>query len=302
MSHPDKRYFFLILPISLILAAQSCAFIPAPDPATVTVTASATAIDSATLTVTKTQALVTIAPLNPTDSQPADESSSNTSGELSIGYPFSPSFVDYFNTVNLPTDYVAVGLPGLESISTLTVGQKVLMFGSVSRLKEYPEEVFSQVDTIGFDLERGAVPEEEQEDLVRTVQEAAEFARMKNMKFMLAPVARWTEQLGVLLVLYADVIVMQMMRYQSDPVLCPEKISEFSRKLRAANPGLEIYVQFSTQRDETPAQLFACIDAVRDDIDGVWIQWHYRDEGGPKEGPPNFEELQELIGLIRPQP
>jgi len=300
MSHLDKRCFLIMLPLSLILSAQSCAFIPAPVPPTSTT--------SATLAATRTRPPATMPPATPTNIQPADESSSdefssNESGELLIGYPYSPSFVDYFNSINLPTDYVAVGLPGLDTLSTLTVGQKVLMFGSVARLKEYPEYAFSRVDTIGFDLERGAVPQEEQEDLVRTVQEAAEFARGKNMKFMLAPVARWTEQYGELLVPYADVIVMQMMRYQSDPVLCPQKIREFSQKLRAANPELEIFVQLSTQREETPAQLYACLDAVRDEIDGVWIQWHYREEGsGPKEGPPNFEELRELIGLIRPYP
>jgi len=298
MSHLDKRYFLIAIPLSLILSAQSCGFIPAP----------ATSTTSATLGAARTQPPTTMPRATPTNIQPAVESTSDEtslleSGELMIGYPYSPSFVDYFNSINLPTDYVAVGLPGLESLSTLTVGHKVLMFGSVARLKEYPEEAFSKVDTIGFDLERGAVPQEEQEDLVSTVQEAAEFAKGKNVKFMLAPVSRWTEEYGELLVPYADVIVMQMMRYQSDPLLCPEKIREFSRKLRAANPELEIFVQLSTQREETPTQLYACLDAVRDEIDGVWIQWHYRDEGsGPKEGPPNFEELQELIGLIRPIP
>ena len=218
-----------------------------------------------------------------------------------IGYSFSPDYVEYFLSVNQPTDYISVGLPGLEQLRTLTIGQRVLMFGSVERLKEYPSNAFDKVDLIGFDLERGAVPEEEQEDLIDTVKDAAEFAREKNLKFLIAPVARWTEQYGELLVPYADVIVMQMMRYQSDPVLCSEKIREFSQKLKAANPDIEIFVQLSTQREETPAQLYACIDAVRDEIDGVWIQWHYREEGsGPIDRPLNFEELQELIGLIRP--
>jgi hypothetical protein len=208
-----------------------------------------------------------------------------------IGYPYSPSFVDYFNTINLPSDYVAVGLPGLDSLSMLTAGQKVLMFGSVARLKEYPEQAFSQVDTIGFDLERGAVPQEEQEDLVRTVQEAAEFARAKKVKFMLAPVARWTEQYGELLVPYADVIVMQMMRYQSDPVLCPEKIREFSRKWSAS--GLGVFVQLSTQRMK---HLVLCLpDAVRDDIDGVWIQWHYRRRQRSEEALLILRSCRELI-------
>lgn len=297
MKRPLKRYFFSSVLLSLIFALQSCGSISAPLQATIQATASAPLRPPATRTRLPAQPQATATAVT----QPPDLVSPVTERGLKIGYPYSQTFVDYFNTINTPEDYAAVGLPALDTIAALNSGQKVLMFGSVERLKGYPEEAFTQVDTIGFDLERGAVPQEEQADLVKTVQEASEFARQKNMKFLLAPVARWTEEYGELLVPYADVIVMQMMRYQSDPLLCPQKISEFSRKLRAANPQLEIFVLLSTQREETPQQLYACIDAARQDIDGVWIQWHYRDEGsGPGEGPPNFEELQELINLVRP--
>lgn len=224
---------------------------------------------------------------------------SGTGVGLPIGIHSSPDYLAYFDATLGVDDFIASGLPNLESLANIHQAHKVWVFSNPNTLQGVSNDIFTQVDYIGLDLEPGG-QNRSRDEILSTVQQSAEIARQHQVKLLIAPTARYSEVYGPEIAPYADIIVMQMMTYQGNPQDFAVKVQSFGSAIRTANPNIRLFVQVGTQRDQTPQQLAAAVQAAAPYLDGIWIQWHYRPAGsGVKSGGPNIDEVKELIGLLR---
>ena len=154
------------------------------------------------------------------------------------------------------------------------------------------EELVDQVDIVTYNPEHWEyTPTDEQENLVETVQRAAEFAHTRGLRFMFAPDRRFAEAHLGEVAPYVDAVLLQGQRIQHDPPAFASWVLPMISIARSANPEIQVYVQVGATRG-TALEMFTAIQTVANDIDGIAV-WSM---------PRTLDILQEFVTLLQGSP
>jgi hypothetical protein len=193
---------------------------------------------------------------------------------LAIGIS-SPESVAIFNKVATEQDVIAARLPYVDLLGEVKTGQKMLVLGpgdeEAFELESLIAEVKAKgVSILGYNLET-ALPEGELVDREARMQRLASEG---ELLYVFGPT------LGKLMKHYdsfarhADVLLLQSQRFQAaaDYEGQTEALIE---KIRAANPGVQVWVQVSVSPPEkgnlTAEQVVHDIQLVADKADLIWV-------------------------------
>jgi hypothetical protein len=213
--------------------------------------------------------------------------------ELPLTFPVqSPEIAEYFNQIARPQDIASFPPSAIPLLSQVTQGQKMVGFFSWSDAERELEALAGQIDMVMYNPEHWEyTPDEEQQDLPATVKRAAEFTHAHGLQFMFAPDRRFAEAHLGEVAPYADAVLLQVQRVQQDPQTLVPWVNEMASTARAGNPEIQVYVQVGATRG-TASEMFAAIQSVSDDIDGIAV-WSL---------PRTKDVLEEFVTLIRESP
>lgn len=179
--------------------------------------------------------------------------------------------VDWFNDHARPTDIARVDHYRLANLlDDVTVGQKLVVFKSVSEIETLMPTLGSKLDIIGYNLEHGpANRPDEINDPMGSVQKARQLADRYGKRLAFGPDHQFAVNNGVAMAPYVDLFVLQVQRVQTDPQTVRDFVLPLARSLRKANPKIEISVQVRTEGDVTA--LVNMLNSMKDELDGISI-------------------------------
>lgn len=227
-------------------------------------------------------------------SWPAAAMTSQTDlSELPLTFPVqSPEVIAYFNQIARPQDIASFPPPFIHLLPQVTVGQKMVGFASWADAERELEALIDQIDMVMYNPEHWEnTPANEQQNLAATVQQAAEFAHARGLRFMFAPDRRFAEAHLGEVAPHIDAVLLQGQRIQHDPQAFASWVRAMVSIARASNPEAQIYVQVGATLG-TASEMFAAIQTVSNDIDGIAV-WSM---------PRTLNILQEFVTLIRESP
>jgi hypothetical protein len=209
---------------------------------------------------------------------------------LPITFPIMSSEVaDYFNRIAQPGDIALIPTARLSMLPSINAGRVRVGFASWAQAEQELEGLIGQIDFVTYNPEHWTqTPPEEQQDLIGTVQRAAEFTHTRGIQLMVSPDRRFArESLGEI-AKYADLIGLQGQRLQNDPDGFESWATELIQVARASNPEVRIFVQVGATQG-TAQQMLAAIQTIEGDIDGIAI-W---------SAPSTLSILQDFVTLLR---
>ena len=204
----------------------------------------------------------------------------------------TPEIVAYFNKIARPQDIASFPPMAIHLLPQVTAGQKMVGFFSWAEAESKLDELIDQIDIVMYNPEHWEhTPTDEQENLVVTVQRAAEFAHTRGLRFMFAPDRRYAEAHLGEVAPYVDMVLLQGQRVQHDPQTFASWLLNMINTARTANPEIEVYVQVGATRG-TALEMFTAIQTVANDIDGIAV-WYM---------PRTLDILQEFVTLLQGSP
>jgi hypothetical protein len=210
--------------------------------------------------------------------------------ELPITFPVqSPEVAAFFHEIAGPQDLASVPPAQLFLLHEDTVGQKLVGFRSFADAQQELDALTSPVDMVMYNPEHWEfTPESEQQDLADTVRQFADFAHERDLGFMFAPDRRYAETHLSEVAPDVDAVMLQGQRLQHDPQTFAAWVTGMAELAHAANPEIMVFVQVGATRG-TASEMYAAIETVVDDIDGIAI-WSM---------PRTLDVLQEFVALVR---
>jgi hypothetical protein len=219
--------------------------------------------------------------------EPAEERLS----QLPIGMMVHPPALDYFNANARADDIGAVLVVSTGLLPRISSGERLVMSPSVELAEERAAEFVADTEYFGYNIEHWPdTPASEQWSPGTAGAAAAEFARRHNLGYVVGPDLQFTEDFGAELAGPADIYVIQGQRIQENIPFFTTTVTNFAQNARRGNPDVLVWVQVSASFG-TPEQTLEALQAVVDEIDGIWI--HYN------QNAQSFGALQELVQLLR---
>jgi hypothetical protein len=204
----------------------------------------------------------------------------------------SKATADYFNQIARPDDIAAIPTTAVnpsQVLPLISAGQIKMGYASWAEAEQELDGLLGQIDIVSYNPEHwNLTPIEEQQNLVATVQQAADFAHARGLVFMVAPDLLFAEQQLAEIAPYADVIGLQGQELQGDPQTFETRMTNLINVARASNPNVEIHVQVGATHG-TAEEMLAAIETISDIIDGIAV-W---------SAPETLDILQEFVSLIR---
>lgn len=212
---------------------------------------------------------------------------------LPISFPIqSPEVAAYFHEIARPQDIASVAPASLFLLSQDAPGQKMVGFRSWAEAQAQLDSLTGAVDMVMYNPEHWELtPENEQNDLVTTVQQFAEFAHERNLRIMFAPDRQYAELYLSQVAPSIDAVLLQGQRLQHDPQTFAAWVLGMAEVAHAANPDIQVFVQVGATRG-TASEMLAAIETVASDIDGIAI-WSL---------PRTLDVLQEFVALLQESP
>jgi hypothetical protein len=210
--------------------------------------------------------------------------------QLPLSFPVqSPEVAAYFQEIARPQDIASVPPTQLFLLSQESVGRKMVAFRSFADAQRELDTLASPVDMVMYNPEHWELtPEDEQQDLPATVQQFAEFVHERDLQFMFAPDRRYAEEHLDQVAPDIDAVLLQGQRLQHDPQTFATWVLGMTGVAHAANPDIQVFVQVGATRG-TASEMYAAIQTVADDIDGIAV-WSM---------PRTLHVLQEFVALVR---
>ncbi len=204
------------------------------------------------------------------------------------GIRMVPSLVDWFNQTAGTEDVAAVVPAQIDLLDQLTTGRKQVLFTSVAEAEAFVPSMADKIDIVGYNPEHwAATPTEEQEDLITAVQRMRALADEYDLTFSLGPDRSFAQTVGTQVAPYADQFALQAQRLQADAVQFQAFTDPLIQELRRANPDMDIILQVRTEGEM--ADLFALIDSLIEDVDGIAILYN----------PTGVDKLKELVTAVQ---
>jgi len=210
---------------------------------------------------------------------PAPNPTPNPTKPTSINFVVRNNFRDMSSLTTLyqkharSTDVIAQFTNQLldSSVTSQIPSQKAVTYFSLADIQNNVATLSANGYTwVIYDLEPSYSPASEVADPVGSVQQASQIIHNAGLKFMLTPALIPISEYGAMAV-YTDGFILQAQDLLvKDSATITSKINKVVNIIRTANPSTTIYLQGSLIKD-TPEQINAAYDLVKDKIDGITI-------------------------------
>lgn len=145
------------------------------------------------------------------------------------------------------------------------------------------------INQLGYNLEGKLTYEE----LVNGEKKVLGLARELGLEYIFGPGVRQLEKYYKDFALYADIIVLQSQRYQTNADY-QQTVTNLIAKIRMANPRVKVWVQVSVNppgdRGISVERVKQNINSIKDSVDGIFIFYI----------PSRWPQVKELISWLRP--
>jgi hypothetical protein len=129
-----------------------------------------------------------------------------------------------------------------------------------------------KVSYVAYDIEHWPqTPAAEQQDIVGTAKTMSEALHARGIKYILVPDRRFDQQYMPQIAPYADIIVLQGQRIQSNPQTFQSQLLPLIKTAKSANPNVKIFVSVGTNNGATSASMRAALESVSGSYDGIAI-------------------------------
>lgn len=191
--------------------------------------------------------------------------------DLWIDLSLGPPLVAPFNQRALPMDIARVeNVSQLDLLGEISAGQKLVVFKSVTDAERLLPHIHDDIDIVGYNLEHGPNnPRSEQEQPVESMRRMRELADEYDLKVALGPDRSFAISDGAAMARYADIMVLQVQKVQTEPETVYDFVRPLIRDFRATNPDIEISVQIRTEGEID--DLLALLEPLHDELDGISI-------------------------------
>lgn len=202
---------------------------------------------------------------------PAQAQEGNGVEELWIDLSLGRPLVDLFNTTAREDDIARVEhISQIDLLDDVTTGQKLVVFKSAADAERLLPHIHDRLDIIGYNLEHGpANPFDEQADPVGSIMGLRRVADEYGLRIALGPDHNFALSHAEAMAPYADILVLQIQRVQTEPATVYDFVLPLISKVRRANPDIEISVQIRTEGEVD--DLIALIEPLQDQLDGLSI-------------------------------
>jgi hypothetical protein len=210
---------------------------------------------------------------------------------MPITYPlWSGSTLTYWNSTARPTDIAILTPPSLNLLGTVSSGIINATFDSWATAQQRIPSLTTPVGIVTYDAEHwAATPVSEQNNLVATTKTFASYVHQRGLKFGIAFDRSFDDQYASQVAPVADYYLVQGQAIETNPAQFASWVGPIVSTIRAANPGIKVFVQVGTAKG-TPQQMLAAIQTVSNNIDGIAI-WADASQ---------LSQLQQFVVLVRP--
>jgi len=216
------------------------------------------------------------------------------------------SDVKLFNRLARPTDIIAAKPDTLDLLGTVTAGRKMLFIGpSHERNADGEWQAMSDekmsllmaqarqhgATLFGYNMENGSKGEE----LITRERQVGLLARAAKLTYNFGPLfVRLIFPGGEAAAREADVVVVQAQAFQKSAGFDVEKVLKVVKRLRNANPKVQVYVQISfMNRDDgtllSANEVVTHIKMIAGEVDAVWLFY----------GPRTVDRFREVFAGLR---
>ena len=200
-----------------------------------------------------------------------EQAPSENLGRLWLDVSMGPNFVEWFNRTAHPEDIARIDhLDQLELLDQITAGQRLVVFKSLQEAEQVLPAIAGRVEIVGYNLESGpANLPAEQRDPVDSVRRMRELASRYGAALAVGPDRDFALSDGVAMAAYADIMILQVQRVQTEPQRVAEFVLPLADAMRQANPAPAISVQVAAQ-----GEVGAIVDLIRtlaEKLDGVSV-------------------------------
>ncbi len=205
--------------------------------------------------------------------------------DLSIG----PPLLDLFNERAHAGDMARVEhISQLDLLKEIHTGKRLVVFKSAEDAIRLLPHIYDEIDIIGYNLEHGPTnPVNEQEDPIEYMKQLREAADEYDLELALGPDRAFALSHGSVLAPYADYLILQVQKVQTEPETVYDFVLPVLRGVRLANPDIQTSVQIRTEGDVD--DLLDLLEPLQDEIDGISILTSEE----------TIDVTQELMGELR---
>ncbi len=164
--------------------------------------------------------------------------------------------LNYFNNeaALIPTKTIAAGIESWEA------GQPLL------------DSLQGRASYVAYDIEHWPqTPAGEQQNIVATVQNMSQVLHSRGIKFILVPDRQFDQQYMPQFAPFADIIVLQGQRIQSDTQNFHDQLQPLIATAKSANPNVKVFASVGTNNGATSASMQAALHTVLGSIDGISV-------------------------------
>ncbi len=190
---------------------------------------------------------------------------------LWIDVSMGPPLLDLFNQSAQSGDIARVEhISQLDFLRDVTTGRKLVVFKSAEDAIRLLPHIHDEFDIVGYNLEHGpANPVDEQEDPIGSIMRLREAVDDYGLELALGPDRRFAESDAVNMVPYADYLILQVQKIQTEPQTVYDFVLPIIRDAREANPDVQVSVQIRTEGDV--GELLKMLAPLQEDLDGISI-------------------------------
>ena len=192
-------------------------------------------------------------------------------GELWIDLSMGGPLVDTFNAAMRPDDIARVEhISQIDILDDVITGQRLVVFKSAADAERLLPHIHNKLDIIGYNLEHGpANPSTEQADPVGSIRSLRDAADEYDLRIALGPDHRFALSHAAEMAPYADILVLQIQKVQTEPDTVYDFILPLISSVRQANPDIEVSVQIRTEGDVD--DLIDLLAPLQGEIEGISI-------------------------------
>jgi hypothetical protein len=219
------------------------------------------------------------------------------------------SDVEFFNKVARPTDIIVAKPDTLDLLGAVTAGSKKIFIGP--RHESAPDvrwramgdkEISSILDQarkrgatmFGYNLENGS----KGDPLIQRERQVGSLAHAAGLTYFFGPlIVRLMGPDAEAIAKEADVVVVQAQAFQGSAGFDAPRVLGIIRRLRAANPKVQVHVQISFLNRDTGKllsadEVIAHLKMIASDVDAVWLFY----------GPTMVDRFREVFSRLRQPP
>lgn len=205
-----------------------------------------------------------------------------------LAFPIANSaMADYFNQVAKDNDLALIQKQNIAVLSSINKGQKVVVYASWAEAETQLDSLKGQVEYIGYNPEHWQnTPLSEKQNFVSTITKASQSVHSRGFKFLVAPDRQFADSYAKEIGKYADMVVFQGQRLQSDTDQFSSWINQKAASARSLNPNVKVYAQVIASNSQEAVD---ALNSVSSQIDGIVIWSNVQ----------NLDNLKEIISQIR---